>query len=41
MPFGLDDGKIGRLDQRIGKECYYVSLKALSNEEKAQLLETS
>ncbi|KAJ8425002.1 hypothetical protein Cgig2_000214 [Carnegiea gigantea] len=39
--FGLNDGKIGRLNQRIGKECYYVSLRALSNEEKAHLLETS
>jgi len=31
MQFELDDGRVGKLfgDQRMARECYYVSLKSL------------
>jgi len=34
MQFELDDGRVGKLfgDQRMARECYYVSLKSLARE---------
>jgi len=44
MQFELDDGRVGKLcfgDQRMTRECYYVSLKSLGRKDEASPAESS
>jgi len=43
MQFELEDGRVGKLfgDQRMARECYYVSLKSLGRKEEAPVTEVS